>query len=179
MSDPETRSEPFSDATAGPEIRPVTDADVDALTDVYLSSARHHAGLDPALYATPERALAAERLRGLVARRARDAEYVAAVVDGHIVGSATIAALDRAGDGSMIRDVPTAEIGIAVLEDWRGRGVGAALMAHLEAWAAEHGFERLVVDLSIANDGARRLYERLGYEPYGLLMRKRPADRAG
>jgi aminoglycoside 6'-N-acetyltransferase len=64
------------------------------------------------------------------------------------------------------------DLGIAVAPEWRGRGVGTALMQAAEDWARAHGAERMVLDLNAANEGARRLYERLGYEVHSLDMDK-------
>jgi ribosomal-protein-alanine N-acetyltransferase len=57
---------------------------------------------------------------------------------------------------------------IAVGEAARGQGVGARLLAFVEERfrpASRHFF----LCVSSFNAGARRLYERLGYEPVGLL----------
>jgi ribosomal protein S18 acetylase RimI-like enzyme len=74
--------------------------------------------------------------------------------------------------GGAMRRVPSADVGIAVLPKFRNRGIGKQLMQAAEAWAREHGAERMILDLSAANEGARRLYDRLGYEVYGLQMRR-------
>jgi aminoglycoside 6'-N-acetyltransferase len=72
--------------------------------------------------------------------------------------------------GGAIRSVRAADIGIVVASAWRGQGIGGALMRAAEAWALEHGATRVVLDMSAANAGARRFYERLGYEVHGLLL---------
>ncbi len=57
---------------------------------------------------------------------------------------------------------------IAVAEAARGRGVGARLLSHVEGRfrpEARHFF----LCVSSFNAGARRLYERAGYEAVGLL----------
>lgn len=57
---------------------------------------------------------------------------------------------------------------VVVLPAWRGRGVGEALMRHLEARARAHGSVKLTLDTYAVNQGARRFYERLGYDPRGI-----------
>ena len=57
----------------------------------------------------------------------------------------------------------SASIGIAVLDGWRGRGIGTALMAAAEEWARDRGLDVLELDVATPNEGGRRLYERLGY----------------
>jgi GNAT superfamily N-acetyltransferase len=48
----------------------------------------------------------------------------------------------------------------------RGCGIGAAVLAALEAWASAHDL-RLHLDVNVANPGARALYERCGYVATG------------
>lgn len=66
---------------------------------------------------------------------------------------------------------------LAVAERARGMGVGTALLAAVEAYAREHGFEAVVLEVVNTNPGARRLYERNGYvevashlQPFGQLL---------
>lgn len=53
---------------------------------------------------------------------------------------------------------------VAVDPDARGRGVGTLLMAEAERQAAAAHCSRLALDVDTDNAGARRLYERLGYQ---------------
>ena len=86
------------------------------------------------------------------------------------------------GTGRLLRD---GHIGrMAVLREWRGRGVGRALMAHLLQVARDVRHE--VVKLH-AQTHALRFYEKLGFVaegeefmeagiPHFLMTRKLPAD---
>ncbi len=51
---------------------------------------------------------------------------------------------------------------IAVDADMRGAGVGTALFADAVARARAAGARRMVLDVRVGNDGAKRLYEHLG-----------------
>lgn len=51
---------------------------------------------------------------------------------------------------------------IAVDGQFRGQGVGSALLDAMQAKAVESGSERFTLDVVAANEGARKLYERLG-----------------
>jgi RimJ/RimL family protein N-acetyltransferase len=62
-----------------------------------------------------------------------------------------------------------AEIGMAVAEGWRGRGVGTALMQSCVDWAGEHGIHKLALQVWPHNDAAIRLYEKFGFEREGVL----------
>jgi ribosomal protein S18 acetylase RimI-like enzyme len=53
---------------------------------------------------------------------------------------------------------------IAVTREAEGHGVGAALMAHAEAWARERGYTRITLSVFESNRRAQRLYERIGYQ---------------
>jgi GNAT superfamily N-acetyltransferase len=48
----------------------------------------------------------------------------------------------------------------------RGRGIAAALLESLEAWAIAHGRYRLVLDTETGSD-AERVYQRLGWQRVG------------
>jgi GNAT superfamily N-acetyltransferase len=73
-----------------------------------------------------------------------------------------------------------------VRADARNRGVGLALVAEMAMQLRERGVTHLSLDVGIGNDGARRLYDRLGFFPYETFMvaalddlerRLDPADR--
>ncbi|MDH4125870.1 MAG: GNAT family N-acetyltransferase [Gammaproteobacteria bacterium] len=54
--------------------------------------------------------------------------------------------------------------GMAVDEKYRGRGIGAGLLDEAERTARQLGFQKLSLIVFEQNIGARRLYERHGYE---------------
>lgn len=61
---------------------------------------------------------------------------------------------------------PFAEIGgLVVAEECRGQGVGRALMAEAERWAAEHGYAEVCVRSNAIRQAAHRFYQGLGYRP--------------
>jgi RimJ/RimL family protein N-acetyltransferase len=64
-------------------------------------------------------------------------------------------------------------LGIAVMKDWRGQGVGTALLESLVQWAADNPLiERISLDVFATNDVAIRLYKRLGFVEAGLKPRE-------
>lgn len=54
--------------------------------------------------------------------------------------------------------------GVAVMDTWRGRGIGSRLMALAETDAREKGFDKLSLLVFDQNRGAKSLYDRLGYK---------------
>ena len=58
---------------------------------------------------------------------------------------------------------------IGVVPDFQGSGVGTALLAEGEAIARQKGLMRYTLYVAANNDGARRLYERLGFEERGRV----------
>jgi ribosomal protein S18 acetylase RimI-like enzyme len=79
---------------------------------------------------------------------------------------------DDPDPGSIVRPVRTADLGIGVLDGWRKRGIGRALMAAAEESARRRGAEQIVLDMSSANAHALRFYGSLGYVTHGLLLRR-------
>ena len=53
---------------------------------------------------------------------------------------------------------------MAVIPEWRGKGVGRVLLGHIESRAAESGIEELVLNAQVA---ALPFYERAGYRAEG------------
>jgi GNAT superfamily N-acetyltransferase len=154
------------------EIRPVTLDDLEVLIDIYLDTARHHAAIDPAWFHVPARADVAVRLTRRIEGQGADGIYVAAMLDDRMVGSATIFADNAPHPGSMQRPIRSAEFGVSVVDGQRGRGIGRALIGHLEAWAAAHGVVRVILNVAEANVDAIRLYHAIGYVEFDRAMRK-------
>ena len=57
---------------------------------------------------------------------------------------------------------------VFVAEPFRRRGVASELTRAAERLAKEGGHDRISLGFSLANEGARRLYEGLGYRPADL-----------
>ncbi len=66
---------------------------------------------------------------------------------------------------------------LAVYPQARGKGVGKQLLRALEEKAQERGMRRLVLDVLPENQGARQLYQRLGFRMEGESPRVRVGAR--
>lgn len=60
-------------------------------------------------------------------------------------------------------------ISIGVVKRFRCRGVGKYLISQALRVLKEAGVQRVVLQVSVKNFAARRLYEKLGFKPEGLL----------
>jgi GNAT superfamily N-acetyltransferase len=59
---------------------------------------------------------------------------------------------------------PRVEVGgLVVDEEYRSRGVGAALLARAETWAHKRGFSPIIVRANIVRQQAHNFYEKCGY----------------
>lgn len=55
---------------------------------------------------------------------------------------------------------------LAVLPDFRGRGIGKALLSEVEARARSRGCCKIALEVNDSNEGAKRLYRSFGFEPW-------------
>jgi RimJ/RimL family protein N-acetyltransferase len=63
------------------------------------------------------------------------------------------------------------EIGMLVAADWRGRGVGSALIAAAIEWGRAHGLHKLALIVFPHNDAGIALYRKFGFTEEGVLVR--------
>jgi RimJ/RimL family protein N-acetyltransferase len=88
--------------------------------------------------------------------------YLVAEADGFIIGNCT------GRGGRRIASAGTVGVGIAVHADWRGKGVGTALLRGLINWARRTGvIWRIELDVFTHNTHAIHVYEKLGFEIEG------------
>lgn len=98
--------------------------------------------------------------------RAGDVALIATDPEEREIGAAWYRLFDAAEPGYGFIDAATPEITIGVVEDWRGRGVGTALLAALLCEAHTTGVSALSLSVERANT-ARRLYLRHGFTRVG------------
>ena len=153
-------------------IRPATPEDEPALTVIQHSGAIHHATIDPDRWQAGSLEDAAAARRYWHAQSPRSQGLVAVTPDGTIVGMVELWLKRPRGPAGARIPRLKADLGLAVAPEWRGRGVGTALLAAAEDWARAQGAERMVLDLDVHNEGALRLYQRVGYEVEALSMDK-------
>lgn len=108
-----------------------------------------------------------ETERAFIARTREQGDLIlVAVVQGRLVGWVT---LFRARP-EFLRH--TASLGMAVIEGFRGLGIGSALLDSGLKWAAEHGIEKVNLGVRASNARARALYSRFGFVEEGVRVRE-------
>lgn len=92
-------------------------------------------------------------------------------------GKANVAVIER--DGETIAFCKVDIVGdrgyldeLAVLPGYRGQGLGSRLMDWAEGLFAEQGVRRVELLVVVGNEDARRFYERRGFLPAVLEMRR-------
>ncbi len=102
-----------------------------------------------------------ERRRGFAAHLSEpNAVSLLAEADGRVVGSLGISV-----HGGV------AELGMMVDAEWRGRGIGSALMKACIDWAAGHGAHKVMLEVWPHNTTAQALYRKFGFEQEGFFKR--------
>jgi RimJ/RimL family protein N-acetyltransferase len=117
---------------------------------------------------------AAERLRRRIERNPTLADggfwALAIEADGELVGEIQA----RAPQHCFLPGV--CEIGIELLPEARGRGVGREAVALFTAQLFEQGLARVQASTAVSNAAMRRVLEVLGWELEGVLRAYGPAD---
>jgi ribosomal protein S18 acetylase RimI-like enzyme len=155
-------------------IRAATPDDAEALAVVYMESSEIHFRLDPSLYSRPDVDQVEARYRDRL-KNLDEAEIFVAQYGRDLIGYIEVQIRRPDGRARMLRDTISADVDMAVLEEYRSRGVGSRLLARAEAWAVEKGAELMVLNAHAANVDAVRFYqEKQGYRVSGLFLTKRP-----
>jgi ribosomal protein S18 acetylase RimI-like enzyme len=134
------------------EIRPATESDRRALAELFAAVADERDGIATEPPVDVAARAAAWRLEG---------EFVA-VADGALVGQLHVEPTSH-GYG---------EIGMAVEREWRGRGVGSALMTAAIDWARARGLHKLSLAVFAHNEAGIALYRKFGFVEEGRRVKQ-------
>ena len=133
-------------------IRPMRDEDRMPLAEVFAAVAEERDGI------------ASEPPVDVVGRAARWelAGTFVACADDRVIGSISVQTTHH-GYG---------DIGMQVVRDWRGRGVGGALMVEAIAWAREQGLHKLSLEVFAHNEAGLALYRKMGFVEEGRRVKQ-------
>ena len=138
--------------------------DVDAVTELWVRLAagqrEHGSHLLPGENRTA--------IRESVARHAVGDTLLVARA-GKIVGFAMVAVETGTFEQDCNRGVVE---NLYVVPGWRGEGVGTALVEAAETRLADRGTDVISIEVMAANEQARELYRRLGYDPHRVELEK-------
>ena len=130
-------------------VRPASAADARAMAELFAAVAEERTGI------------ASEPPVDVEERTARfaatSAETMVAVADGQIVGLIHTT-VSRHSFG---------ELGMLVDREWRGRGVGSALIMATIDWARDQGLHKLCLEVFAHNTAAIALYRKCGFVEEG------------
>ncbi|MDX6452831.1 MAG: hypothetical protein QOH16_2880 [Gaiellaceae bacterium] len=133
------------------QIRPACDDDRIPLAIVFAAVAEERDGIGTEPPVDVEARAASWTLDGLLV----------AVADGEVIGSIHVG---TSGHGF-------GEIGMAVAREWRGRGVGSALMEAAIDWARAQGLHKLSLGVFAHNAAGLALYRKYGFVEEGRRVK--------
>jgi GNAT superfamily N-acetyltransferase len=149
-------------------IRPAERRDVSALVQLRLANAERHVELAPDLFRIPDGAAVRRHFEAVLGH----ALISVAELDGEVVGMAEVVLLPDPPDHQILVARRAADVHTVVLDGYRGRGVGAALVADAERVAASHGVSMIYANIFATNEAAVAFYARSGFGPRGILYSK-------
>ncbi|MCG7386933.1 GNAT family N-acetyltransferase [Paenibacillus sp. ACRRY] len=146
-------------------VRSIETEDVPFLWEMLYASLHTQAGdepLEPGIVHSPELSKYVEGWG-----REGDFGYIAVDTLGRRLGSITLRLYDEQNAGYGYVNAATPEMGMAVIEEARGKGLGTLLMQAALDEARQRGTQ--AVSLSVdPNNAAIRLYRRFGFEEIGM-----------
>jgi RimJ/RimL family protein N-acetyltransferase len=134
------------------EIRPAGDGDRRRLALLFAAVAEERDGIAAEPPIDVDARAEAWRVDGTLVAAAR----------GEVVGFLHV---ERSGFGF-------GEIGMLVAREWRGRGVGSALVAAAIDWGHEHELHKLTLSVFPHNEAAIALYRKFGFEEEGYRRKQ-------
>jgi GNAT superfamily N-acetyltransferase len=150
------------------------------LVQLRLANAERHAGLDPAGHRLPETGAVRQYFEELLSSSAgADVTVLVAELSGSVAGMTEIVLSPAPPDHQILIPRRTAQIHTVVLERYRGKGIGRALVAAAEQHAAQHGVTCLLAPILESNAEAVSFYSRAGYGQHGIILSKELAPEGG
>jgi RimJ/RimL family protein N-acetyltransferase len=143
------------------EVRPAEERDLDVIVEETWEVAREGRWIGTEV--PFDRAVRRERLASALASESATV-LVARTPDaggGEVVGHISVS----------IAPYGVADVGMLVVEGWRGRGIGKLLLESAIQWAAKSGAHKMALEVWPHNEAAIGLYKRAGFVEEGRKVR--------
>lgn len=98
-----------------------------------------------------------------------DFGFIAINNEGQPIGSITARYFNENNKGFGYIDQDTPELGMAILSEFRGKGIGTALLNQLLEEAKKKGIKKLSLSVDPKNRAAVHLYQRFGFIEVGIV----------
>ncbi|MEN6356370.1 MAG: GNAT family N-acetyltransferase [Armatimonadota bacterium] len=146
--------------------------DFDQLSEVFRELDHLHAdALPQVFYRLDEQVRSRESIENAI--ESDNLIILVAECNGQIVGLINAANRESPAFPGMVRRKYTWIENIGIKSEFRGMGIGRALMKCVEDWSLELGCDRCELNVWEFNTGAIDFYEELGYEPASRRMWKK------
>jgi RimJ/RimL family protein N-acetyltransferase len=138
-------------------VRPAAEADLDAVLEIFWSVAAEGRWIGTEVPFDRDQRRA--NLRASIENDA--ASLLVAEVDGKVVGHI----------GVHLAPYGVADIGMAIIDGYRGQGVGTGLLEAAIDWARDSGAHKVYLEVWPHNDAGIALYRKLGFQEEGRKRR--------
>lgn len=138
-------------------IREIRKSEYPLLADFLYEAVFLPEGMDPppkSIVASPELQVYIERFGEL-----KDDQCLVAEVNGGVIGAVWVRIMNDYGHV----DRKTPSLAISIYEEYRGSGIGTAMMTSMIARLKKSGYEKVSLSVQKSNYAAR-MYEKLGFE---------------
>lgn len=123
-------------------------------------------------YSALDTPFSVEEERSFIASLSTRKAMFLAELNGQIVGVQTIDAYAKYTSSMQHVGI----MGTFVLRDYRGKGIGHALVERTFSFARECGYEKILIYVRASNEGALRFYKGLGFEEIGKASKQVKID---
>ena len=146
-----------------------------ALVQLRMANGERHAALDPAGHRVPEPAPVRRYFEDLLSGKLGTGIVVLVAESEQTVAGMTelVIRSEPPPDHQILIPRLLAEVHTVVLEHFRGRGIGTALVKAAEQYAAEHGVSRLIAPILALNTNAVSFYSQAGFGAHGVILSKK------
>jgi len=148
--------------------------DVSGLVQLRIANGERHAALNPSGHRVPDAAPVRRYFEELLSGTAGTGIIVlVAEAEGTVAGmTELVIRAEPPPDHQILVPRLMAEVHTVVLEQYRGCGIGTALVKAAEQYAARRGVVILIAPILAPNTDAVSFYSRAGFGPHGVILSK-------